>query len=76
MACFLEDESETGLCDRQEMLLQCLQSLLLFRDLNLKGAECSQLSLTSMSPSPQLASMGSEGTSHPIADVYPTEHLL
>lgn len=58
------------------MLLQCLKSPLLFRDLNLKGAEHSQLSLTSVSPSPQLASMRSERASHPQAGVYPTDHLL
>lgn len=58
------------------MLLLCLKGLLLFRDLNLKGADCSHLSLTSALPSPQSASMGSEGTPHPIADVRPTEHLF
>lgn len=63
MFCFLEDESEIGQFSCScvmggEMLLLCLKGLLLFRGLNLKGAMCSQLSLTSMSPSPSASFNG------------------
>lgn len=59
------------LWNRGAMLSLCLKGLLLFRSLNLKGAECSQLSLTSMSPSPSATFNGIWGNATSCSRCFP-----